>query len=296
MKHSLFKSLLISAAILSAGFIFAAFTTSPARPQARVAVFDFYGVIYEVNQMKVFRKHLGALNVLGYILRGNSPKKLEHKAFKLLCDMRNEKMVAHKSNWPMAKGKPMPQAMVDWQLGTRTEAEIRQEIHTFIANNPNYFSSKLERKLIVRILQMMFHAESRLKHTELIPSGIALIKWYKAAGYEIYGLTNNDKATMALLQKQHPEVLALFDDIISSADIQKMKPFPEIFRHLLNKKGLTAEQCRFFDDQEENLKTASKLGFKTFLCTPKRMKNLHRSLVLNAAKPHKRIPETLALA
>jgi FMN phosphatase YigB (HAD superfamily) len=298
MKHSFFKSLLLSLFILSAGFIFAAFTASPARPKARVAIFDFHGVIFDINKMKVFRKHLGSMNVLGYIFRGNSPTKLEQKAFALLCDMRNEKIVTHKPNWPMAKGRPMPQAMVDWQLGTKTELEIRQEINAFIANNPSYFSSKLERKLIVRILQMMFQAEVRLRYTEPIKSGVALVKWYKAAGYEVYGLTNNDKATMALLQKQYPEILGLFDDIISSADVQMMKPFPDIFQHLLKKKGLTAQQCCYFDDQPENLIPARILGFRyTHLCTARSMKNLHHALVANAAKPHRRTPDLdLALA
>jgi putative hydrolase of the HAD superfamily len=51
-----------------------------------------------------------------------------------------------------------------------------------------------------------------------------------------------------------------FDDVVLSGDHGVRKPDPAIFRLVLDRLGLAAEQCVFVDDSEENLQAASDLG------------------------------------
>ena len=46
-----------------------------------------------------------------------------------------------------------------------------------------------------------------------------------------------------------------------------MKPDQEIYKILLDRYGLKAEECVFIDDTEENVRSAEKLGFKGIVFT-----------------------------
>ena len=46
-----------------------------------------------------------------------------------------------------------------------------------------------------------------------------------------------------------------------------MKPDPEIYRTLLRRYDLKAEECIFIDDTEENVRSAENLGFKGIVFT-----------------------------
>lgn len=53
---------------------------------------------------------------------------------------------------------------------------------------------------------------------------------------------------------------SLFDVIISSAEIGKLKPDPAIFEHTLNELGITPQEAIFVDDREENVSAAHHIG------------------------------------
>ena len=54
-----------------------------------------------------------------------------------------------------------------------------------------------------------------------------------------------------------------FDEVVLSADAGVRKPDPAIFRLVLDRLGVTAEECLFVDDSEENLAAAQRLGFSS---------------------------------
>ncbi|MFE4666252.1 HAD-IA family hydrolase [Streptomyces sp. NPDC056716] len=56
-----------------------------------------------------------------------------------------------------------------------------------------------------------------------------------------------------------------FDEVVLSAEHGLRKPDPAIFRLVLDKLGVPAEQCLFVDDSEENLAAAHKLGITPLL-------------------------------
>lgn len=83
----------------------------------------------------------------------------------------------------------------------------------------------------------------------------------KRKEYNIYLLSNNNKETANYLRK-----LDFYQDIsgdVYSCDYNVIKPNIEIYNILLNKFNLIPQECLFIDDNQSNIETALKLGFKT---------------------------------
>lgn len=84
-----------------------------------------------------------------------------------------------------------------------------------------------------------------------------IIKNLKEKGYNTYILSNTNKVTFDLFRdKLEP----LFDGLVLSYEINKIKPYEEIYNYLLNTYNLNPNESLFIDDREENIKTANKLG------------------------------------
>ena len=58
-------------------------------------------------------------------------------------------------------------------------------------------------------------------------------------------------------------IWSMFDGIVISCRIRKVKPDIEIYQYLLNEHRLVAEETVFIDDTDVNLVAASTLGIKT---------------------------------
>jgi putative hydrolase of the HAD superfamily len=64
------------------------------------------------------------------------------------------------------------------------------------------------------------------------------------------------------------DVNAYFDGITVSYKARSNKPDPKIFEYAISTMGIVPEETLFFDDGQENLDAAARLGFKTALVTP----------------------------
>ena len=53
------------------------------------------------------------------------------------------------------------------------------------------------------------------------------------------------------------------DDIIISAEINKIKPNEDFYKHILNKHNIDSKKLLFLDDNTENINSANKLGINT---------------------------------
>ena len=87
-----------------------------------------------------------------------------------------------------------------------------------------------------------------------------LAKKLKAQNYNIYVLSNMAKATYAYLKSI--EFFKLCDGIVISAYENVKKPDERIFKILLERYNLKAEECLFIDDDDTNRSyiTANELG------------------------------------
>ena len=90
---------------------------------------------------------------------------------------------------------------------------------------------------------------------------IPMIQDLKDKGYKVYYLSNWSAWTYDLLQEAGKfDFLKLMDGGVFSYDVGYMKPDEEIYKILLNKYKINPEEAVFFDDREENIEAANKLG------------------------------------
>ncbi len=94
-------------------------------------------------------------------------------------------------------------------------------------------------------------------------------KWINAlkqAGYKLYCITN---FTPAGYEQCYDQIsfTERFDGCVFSFREGIVKPDPEIYKILLRRYGLKAEECVFIDDTEENVRSAEKLGFAGIVFT-----------------------------
>lgn len=88
-----------------------------------------------------------------------------------------------------------------------------------------------------------------------------LIRSLRGSGYKVYYLSNMSEHVM----KSNPEAFAftrLMDGGVYSCHVNLIKPDLQIYRSLLKKYDLKAEECLFIDDHEENVVAARQLGMK----------------------------------
>lgn len=90
----------------------------------------------------------------------------------------------------------------------------------------------------------------------------AWIKELKDRGYRVYLLSNYGKTSFeAAREKNKLSFLPLVDGAVISYEVQMVKPEAGIYKALLEKYKLTAEECVFLDDKPENVAAAQRLGF-----------------------------------
>ncbi len=92
------------------------------------------------------------------------------------------------------------------------------------------------------------------------PESIEMLKRLKSLGYGIYGLTNWSAETIGVAYANY-DFFKLFEGIVVSGEEKLLKPDPRIYKVLLERYGLQAEESVFIDDNAANVEAARGLGF-----------------------------------
>jgi 2-haloacid dehalogenase len=93
----------------------------------------------------------------------------------------------------------------------------------------------------------------------LIPETIEILHKLKAAGYQLYGLTNWSAEKFSIVRHKYA-FFELFEDILVSGEVKLVKPDPAIFMLLLQKIHRHPEECLLVDDSPQNVETAQRMG------------------------------------
>jgi len=212
--------------------------------------FDIGGVLFDTSKTAVMSK-LGIIECMC-----NSD--IENRSFEFMCFMDPEKS----DECATFKGRPLPSILCKWQKGKMTCHELCQKVQDCIAQNPNFFKNKTEKKLIKQISELVL-PENYLEITKPLYEGFKLAKECKKLGHHIFILSNYDPEHFELLKEEYPKLFEIFDDkdIVLSGNIGIMKPNKKIFKYVINKYKLDPKDCIFIDDQEENLEAASQAGW-----------------------------------
>ena len=98
-----------------------------------------------------------------------------------------------------------------------------------------------------------------------MPGMYAYMTELKARGYKLYGLSNWC-STIYRVMKEY-KIFNLLDGFVVSSDYQVVKPDPAIYRVLLDKYDLKAEECVFADDRADNVEAAQQVGMQAIIFT-----------------------------
>lgn len=90
-----------------------------------------------------------------------------------------------------------------------------------------------------------------------------LLTRYRNKGYKLYGLSNWCSVVYDVMKKF--DILQMLDGYVVSSDVHLIKPYPEIYRCLLDRFSLKADECVFADDKLPNVEGARAVGMKAIL-------------------------------
>lgn len=83
----------------------------------------------------------------------------------------------------------------------------------------------------------------------------------KNAGYKLYGLSNWSHETFPMVKDKY-EAFSMMDGIVMSGEELIAKPDLRIYKILLERYGLKAEECVFIDDRKENIIAGEQVGIR----------------------------------
>ena len=83
----------------------------------------------------------------------------------------------------------------------------------------------------------------------------------KNAGYKVYGLSNWSHETFPMVKDKY-EAFSMMDGIVMSGEELIAKPDLRIYKILLERYGLKAEECVFIDDRKENIIAGEQVGIR----------------------------------
>jgi epoxide hydrolase-like predicted phosphatase len=107
--------------------------------------------------------------------------------------------------------------------------------------------------------------ELKLKAIEVNLQVLQIVKDIRSQGLRTALLANTTSERAAHMRELG--VFAYFDPIVLSCDLGVKKPEKQAYEFLLKQAGVSANQCLFIDDKQENIDTAESLGFDCILFT-----------------------------
>lgn len=107
----------------------------------------------------------------------------------------------------------------------------------------------------------LYRSRWREMLTDEVPGMREVINDLRNRGHEIYGLTNWSMETFPAARERFG-ILQMIDRYVVSGAEGLVKPDARLFRVLLDRYHLQAEECVFVDDNPDNVAAANALGMK----------------------------------
>jgi len=224
----------------------------------KTIIFDLEGVLFQENKV-AFAKKVGVGALARYTLSSwASPESI--------CLDTLEKISSTEPNQPSIplrhRNKNMPCCIIDWQLGKASQVDVRKQLRAQIEalGRDNFFKNEQEQLIVEKLLDVSIDPKHLADIAKPVPAMINLAKQLKQHGYQLFILSNLAQEPYDILRAEHPDIVALFDDIIISAQVGMLKPHKEIYEYIIQKYHLNPATCVFIDNQEDNIQAAEQLG------------------------------------
>jgi HAD superfamily hydrolase (TIGR01509 family) len=137
-------------------------------------------------------------------------------------------------------------ASLGYESGRSQTADILREINAKLAD--------------LNLTEEEFHTlwNATFRENEEMAALLQLLKKDRP----LYLLSNTNDSHFSYLERTH-NVSRHFEELILSYLVGSSKPEEAIYREVLKRSGLKAEECLFVDDLAANIEAASKLGMNT---------------------------------
>lgn len=137
----------------------------------------------------------------------------------------------------------------EWLMLDRGTISQKEAVDIWQQRNPD---------LKTEITNVMSEWEQILR---LKKDSLEILKSLAAQNYNLYILSNFHKKAFDYVSDKY-DFFDYFDGKVISADIEMVKPEPEIYDYLLNKFNLRAGATLFIDDSKENIAAAIEKGIR----------------------------------
>lgn len=273
----------IAEGILFSCLLLSALLHMPCRAQLAL-VWDLDGTLFKRSK-QCAASAVGVWNAIGfYTKHGNQTEDIiERTLFDILGSAKDtgtehaqvgtQKRTQKEDEVPRsASGRIAPALMQEWFIGTKTSTDMRTCVDKSLEQYDG-FIDKTHKELMTKICDWMFDPEFYASCMRPAPRVGALLKECAqkrdadgSKHNKLYVLSNMDTDTFEALKnnRQNKPVFKYFNEenLFVSARMGDCKPHRSIYRDFLKRTGLKAEECILIDNQQENLVSARKCGFK----------------------------------
>ncbi len=143
----------------------------------------------------------------------------------------------------------------EWNIEQDGGRTIEEAVNLKIKEFPEYES-------LIRLYYDKWH----LMFSGAIEENVALFQQLKASKkYKIYALTNWSGEKWDKAKELFP-FLNDFDGVVVSGIEKTRKPFPKIYKIILERYNIIPQNAVFIDDNQENIEKAKEFGINTIKC------------------------------
>jgi putative hydrolase of the HAD superfamily len=158
--------------------------------------------------------------------------------------------------WSHLSGTPLAMLTERFKMGEVFQQHERGEI------SDEQFAADLCNEMGIALSFEQFSAGWHAVFVGLRPEVITLFQKLREEGHRVVVLSNTNRLHLDFWPQHYPEIEANTDAMYLSQNLGMRKPEPEIFQHVLEKEGFTADQAVFFDDVAENIEAARAAGIE----------------------------------
>lgn len=158
--------------------------------------------------------------------------------------------------WSHLSGTPLAMLTERFSMGEAFQKHERGEI------SDEQFAADLCDEMGIALSFEQFSAGWHAVFVGLRPEVITLFQKLREEGHRVVVLSNTNRLHLDFWPHHYPEIEANTDAMYLSQNLGMRKPEPQIFRHVLDTEGFTADQAVFFDDVAENIEAARQAGIQ----------------------------------
>lgn len=177
----------------------------------------------------------------------------------------------------MYKERRMPDCIVAWQKGECLHCEVKNKLLSYAdkVDKDGFFSSKKEKEMTQAIIEIAFDPSLITVISKPMLAMVKIAHDLKKRGYVLYGVANIAQDVYEHIARAYPEIIALFDGLVTSHQTHALKSSKKLFEHLLVTYNLDPAHCLVIDKEQSALQVAEGVGMMSMqFCQQKNLRTL----------------------